>query len=343
MTSTILHCQTPITREMETPECRNTRQAKLLRERDEVNVPPESVITTSLVVSKSSEDPVVQWIDFRNARDTDILFRGRSVRLFERRSPGHLIFGGRLSRVRAVMALLTGEATIEEEVKKLSDPLLATIPLLCNTLLSGIEPTTAYRYTTKEAYSGFNTPRGFSDTEAFVKLASEKLLEFLLQSPRLCFGSQRQKLLSYRKTEIPVITTTDGCEPSPSNTKLPNKITLKLPPKIDRRSTLDSIPQKRKREQSDGNNNDLQLQNLTAVKKKTATSVATSSTQAITSSTSSQVTSTVGLQDLPSDVFGTFFCYRVHLLARNCFQSCGDVQTYTKVGRRERRFEQGKA
>ena len=321
---------------MDTPEHR--RQATMLRECDEVSAPPKSVIRTKLVGAKFLAGPRVKWIDFRNARAP---YSHCSVRLFEQRRLGDLDFGSSLSRVRAVMALLTGEATIKEEVKKSSDPSLATIPLLCSTLLSGIEPTKAYRIAT-EAYSFVGWRKRFSDTDAFVKLASEKLLEFLLQSPKLCFGSQRKELLSYRKTEIPAITTAHGSEPSPSNTELPNKTTLKLPPKIEQNSTLDSIPQKRKREQSDGDNNDYQLQQVT-VKKKTATSVATPSTQAVTSTTSSQVTSTVGLQDLPSDVFGTFLRYKAHHRARNCFQSCGDVPTYTKVGRRERNPEQGKA
>jgi hypothetical protein len=97
---------------------------------------PESTIKTALGAAKSDTgDPEVHWIEFLDARHPETGYR-KYLQIFaqtgcrNRQNPDNYAWYSH--RVRAVMALLVGEDTIDEVVRQSGDPLLATVELLCS-------------------------------------------------------------------------------------------------------------------------------------------------------------------------------------------------------------------
>jgi hypothetical protein len=171
---------------------------------------PKSIVKTCLLRQSPSDPPEVQWIRFREARHPDISKRNKDRDLYCRQ-PGHFKFYDETAeditkgKIRAAMALLVGEATIEEVVSTKHTPLSATVDILCSTLLAEMNPLQAYR----EALMPYKDCRGISlpeDTLKFAQKGSALLLDWLLRSS-LGSESEREdlRILSNRASSAPTI------------------------------------------------------------------------------------------------------------------------------------------
>jgi hypothetical protein len=147
----------------------------------------DSVIWTALNPPKPGEPAKVKWIEFKDARHPDRACRDIRERLYGggiRISPDYSGRNSPIRCIRAVMSLLLGEAIIEETVAREKDPLLATVDIICTTLLRGLDPVQVYKEA-QEPYGKYCHWRGnpLNGTEEFARRGSRKLLEFMLASP----------------------------------------------------------------------------------------------------------------------------------------------------------------
>ena len=196
---------------------------------------PKSIVKTALLRQSPNDPPEVQWIRFREARHPDISKRNKDQELYSRQPSLFKFYDEDITKgkIRAVMALLVGEATIEEVVSKKDTPLSATVNILCSTLLAEMNPLQAYR----EALTPYKDCGGISlpeDTLKFAQKGSALLLDWLLRSS---FGSESERedlrILSERASSTPVIpsniTTTLRNQSSPDKSQF---TALKPKPKL---------------------------------------------------------------------------------------------------------------
>jgi hypothetical protein len=172
---------------------------------------PKSIVRTALLKQSENDAPEVQWICFLDARHPDVGKRNKSKKLYSREpqprgnldldndTPEDIVNG----KIRAVLALLVGEAVIEEETSK-DCPLLATVDILCSTLLAEIKPLQAYN----ESLAPYKSCGGISlqdDTLKFVQKGSHLLRDWLSRSS-LGSAADRANLrfMSGRTSPIPV-------------------------------------------------------------------------------------------------------------------------------------------